>query len=213
MPEVYISDEVADVINLYSSIEPTSNVHSLLFKKSKTLLAGHQSKHPGSAVEITSWFPALVGKSAYEIFNTNFELEDAQLTVSRIHGFSNWAEVENSPLELQQEFEKAVDYLLNGNVSELQNLLIEYPYLAKSHSQFPHQATLLHYCASNGIETERQVVPNNLLELVDLLLDLGSDKQSTMKVYNGSYTAHDLASTSAHPQGAGLTTALCKKLK
>jgi len=61
--------------------------------------------------------------------------------------------------------EQAVNYLLSGQKAELQQLLEEFPHLISATSKYGHQATILHYTASNGVEFWRQKVPYNLVEM------------------------------------------------
>ncbi|WP_258098481.1 hypothetical protein [Marinoscillum pacificum] len=213
MSDIYISEEVASVIDLYKEVNSALNVLQFLSEKAEILHHGHQTKHPGAVIEITCWHPGLIGKPARQIFDTPFSEDDAKLTISRIHGFLNWEEVINSNLYLNNRFELAVDNLLRGDINTLEHVLTESPEIVNLASNYPHHATLLHYCASNGLETERQVVPDNLLEIVELLIEKGADKKAKMKVYGGEHTPTELAATSSHPFKAGMSTQLIDKLK
>ena len=212
MSAVYISEEVASVIDLYQEINSSLNVLHFLTDKAEVLHHGHQSKHPGAAIGVTCWHPDLIGKEAGQIFDTPFSEDDAKLTISRIHGFLNWEEVIYSNIYLNNRFELAIDNLLCGDIDTLEHVITESPELVNLNSNYPHHATLLHYCASNGLETERQVVPDNLLEIVELLIAKGADKKAKMKVYNGEHTASELAATSVHPLKAGIAAQLIDKL-
>ncbi|NNE01456.1 MAG: ankyrin repeat domain-containing protein, partial [Pirellulaceae bacterium] len=64
--------------------------------------------------------------------------------------------------------------------------------------------TLLHYCGSNGVETYRQVVPTNLPQLTQLLIDAGADVNATAEMYGGNCPTLGLLITSAHPAEAGV---------
>lgn len=123
---------------------------------------------------------------------------------ARQTGFADWAALLRQDPSYDPVFEAAVDALLDGQLDRLRQLLLEHPELAQSSSTMGHQASLLHYASSNGVELWRQQVPENLLDGVRLLRQSGADPEATMHVYGGAHTAFALAASSAHPSDAGI---------
>ena len=78
------------------------------------------------------------------------------------------------------------------------------PYLLSATSSYGHQATLLHYVASNGVEFWRQQVPMNLPAITSYLLSAGANRDATMKVYGGDFDTYALLVSSAHPLAVGV---------
>ncbi|MFY0607182.1 MAG: hypothetical protein JXR10_10720 [Cyclobacteriaceae bacterium] len=185
----------------------------LLTIYAEKLLHGHRSNIHGAYVEITNGCPRLLGKSISAVFNSEFSMLDAFTTVSRIHGYQDWSEVEsNGNQSLNSIFETALDLMLSGDLNELRKLINQKPELTQMQSDFGHSATLLHYCAANGVETYRQMVPINLPEIARTLIDSGADKNALMHVYDGNFTPRQLVSSSAHPHNAGILDTLVKTL-
>ncbi|WP_421876945.1 hypothetical protein [Marinoscillum sp.] len=214
MLSVYTHEDVLAVIELYKDLTWTTEIQNLLSEKAERIFNGHRIRKYGAYVEITNGFPPLLGKSVDEVFKYDLSRLNALQTVSRLHRFNSWDEVENYPTkQLDKTFEEAVDLLVVGDMDGLTQLLRADPKLVHQQSAYPHQATLLHYCANNGVETERQRVPQNLVEVVNVLIDAGADKQAKMKVYQSEYTPYELAATSTHVKAAGLEKALLKALK
>ncbi len=213
MHNQYVSDEVSAVIELYKEMPQTSSVLELLKQKAERVFQGHRIRKMGAYVEISNGFPPLFGKSIDEVFKYDFTRQNAYEVASKIHGFNSWDEGERTNAALNPDFEKAVDLMLAGNLDELTRLLEKHPQLISEQSGYPHHATLLHYCGSNGIETERQVVPYNIAEIAQILIDFGANKSAKMNVYGSQHTTLELASTSAHPKRAGLERELLKILK
>ena len=52
----------------------------------------------------------------------------------------------------------------------------------------------------------RQMVPNNLLEIIKFLVKYGSDRYAEVSVYGGMFNFFQLLSTSIHPELAGVHT-------
>jgi hypothetical protein len=162
---------------------------------------------------ITCWHPTLVCRSADDIMNSTFTLDDARQTIAREYGFADWSDVEArgaSPPD--PDFEIAVDTLLSGDVEKLHGLFASDPSLIHQRSSFGHGSTLLHYVGSNGVETYRQRVPMNLAEITRLLIDAGADVNATANMYGGGSTALGLLDTSDHPAKAGVTSDVRKIL-
>ena len=108
---------------------------------------------------------------------------------------------------MEKLFEKAVDAIVDGDITALKELLRLYPGLVTERSERDHHATLLHYTAANGVEDYRQKTPSNIVEITRLLLDAGADVNAVGDMYGGSSTV-GLASTSIHPARAGVQEAM-----
>ena len=190
------------------------SLSSWLLELAIRLYQQHQKKDSRVATQISNWFPPLLGKSSDEVLGYPFSLEDARLTIAREMGWKQWEEVaEQGDAPFSTEFESAVDALINGDDIQLKQLLGAHPQLTTQRSQLGHGATLLHYAGSNGVETWRQVVPYNLPDLVELILQHGADKRATASFYGGQFTPLALAETSAHPEDAGIREELLNALK
>ena len=143
-------------------------------------------------------------KSPPDIFSSVFTLEDARNCVAKDFSFENWAEVKRlGDLKPDVRFEALVDSLLSGDLNAIKNAIASSPELVHQRSSYPHKSTLLHYTGSNGVEGYRQVVPLNLVDIVDTLLSSGADLSLEALVYGGC-TAENLMKTSKHPHDAGL---------
>ena len=215
---VYIHEDISSIQELYSDLtadlSATPLVIDFLTASAEKLLHAHRANHHAAYVEIRNGLPHFAGKSISEIFNYGFTMLDARTTVARLHGFEDWEGVERYPENaFNLKFEQAVDTLLSGDIEALDQILSSNPALIKSRSPFGHQATLLIYCCSNGVEMRRQVVPHNLPEMVDLLLTRGAEKHAEASVYGGHFTTYQLAESSAHPHDAGIMDKLLRTLK
>jgi len=65
----------------------------------------------------------------------------------------------------------------------LRRLLLRKPLLVHKRSEFGHHSTLLPYFGSNGVETHRQIIPRNLTEIIQLVLDVGTDVNAATERY------------------------------
>lgn len=174
---------------------------------------GVQQQYPTIFTEISNYHKDYLGKKD-QINPLNFNLKDCQQTIANEYGFSNWQAVDQlGELQYDFQFEKAVNILLAGDLPALQELITQYPYLLSAESPYGHQATLLHYVGSNGVEFWRQQVPLNLPEITSYLLTAGADKNATMKVYGGDFDTYALLVSSAHPLAAGILEEMKKVLK
>jgi ankyrin repeat protein len=103
-----------------------------------------------------------------------------------------------------QQFEAAVESIVNGELSTLRTQLASNPDLVHARSAREHESTLLHYVSANGVEDGRQKTPANIVEIADLLLAAGADVNAESKAYGGGSTTLGLTATSVHPEKAGV---------
>ena len=207
--KVYKSQEVREVEEFYGDLvlgfDLDMTVHQYLKRLSKRLWQGIKDHNPLVEHQIKNHHPAYIGGNGEVFFKNNLKKKDARLTIAREYGFRKWKELKKlAKKKFNPSFEAAIEHLLNGELQELENLLIENPKLIKQRSKFGHGATLLHYTASNGVEIWRQRVPENLPQMTQCLLDYGADKNAKMSVYRSEFDTLALLESSAHPFDAGL---------
>ena len=177
-------------------------------------MAEHKNGNSAVNIEISNWHPEFIGKDTETIMNSPFEIADAKLTIAKGYGFTDWDDVlERGDVKFNMAFEHAIDTMLNGNINSLKKQLKRNKSILSERSKYGHRATLLHYVSSNGIEIRRQKVPLNLVEITRLLIESGADKNAKAQIYNGEFTALELASSSAHPHDAGIMEDLIEVLK
>jgi hypothetical protein len=167
---------------------------------------------PQLPVRIDSWTNELE-KFVQEKLAESNTLTAAQFVIARAHGFESWPKlakhIEAMALahSAVADFEQAAAAIVTGGLATLEELLRNYPELARAHSTRRHRATLLHYVAANGIEGYRQKTPENIVEIAKLLLNAGAKVNAIADVYGGSTTL-SLVATSVHPERAGVQEAL-----
>lgn len=197
---------VAGLINYYDDLlydyPKGITVKQRLSKIADRLWQAYQYDNSEVLNQINNYNPKYLSRSWSAIKTEGFKEYDAYATIANEYGFKSWTEVPDTAIDLT--FEKAIDTLLAGDLKQLESLLKEDPALVEKRSPYAHQATLLHYVGSNGVELYRQVVPSNLVDCMTILLQHGADHTATMPVYGGQYTMIELLTTSAHPKAAGL---------
>ena len=216
-PKIYVHENTQKVYHLHKiAIEQTNKNTTILTQLTAfaaNLFAAWKTRNPVCKGQINNWHPDFISKDLDFIFKANFTLADARLSIAKDCGFDNWTAVENLENKcFNLAFENAVTTLLAGDLASLQKQIGQQPELIHFRSTYGHQATLLHYAGSNGVEMWRQQTPYNLPEIVQFLLDAGADKNAKMNVYGGRFTTWEMVVTSAHPHQAGVVEALKKIL-
>jgi hypothetical protein len=216
-PTVYVDPAVAAVRTLYGSLLSTAErarpIRDQLAAQAACLARAHAAGAAAVEFQIASWHPRWVGQRALAILAGVFDEADARLTIAREHGYGNWAHVDAEGAgQLDSMFEAAVDTALAGDVAGLRALLREAPDLVARRSRFAHGASLLHYMASNGVETWRQATPTNAAVIVDVLIEAGADVNAEAPIYGGA-RALGLVASSAHPKAAGVADAIVATLR
>ena len=101
--------------------------------------------------------------------------------------------------------------ILLGDTSGLHSLLRLYPSLIRHRSMRRHHGMLLHYIAANGIEF-RGHYPDNMPEILDVLLGAGAEVNAQAAMYGSGDTTLGLVATSIHPAKAGVMKGLIDRL-
>ncbi len=150
--------------------------------------------------------------------------EDARLAVARWYEFADWRRLAEHVAAVGQpgpvaRFERAVEAVIDGDITTLNALLREDPELVRARStrvnNFDppmHRATLLHYLAANGVEGYRQRSPANAVEVARVLLDAGADPNALSSAYGGQCTILSLLVSSTPPAEAGVQVPLVEAL-
>lgn len=215
MPNFYMHEDVAAVRELYADILYTDNAPiTYLQACAEHLYMAHKTGQFAAYVELKNGHPMLLGKNLGEITSYALSHLDALKTVAILHGFKDWIQVEqHAHLKFNEHFENAVDLLVSGELDQLKTLINRYPELIKMVSPFGHRANLLHYALVNGVEIRRQIVPENLVDILRFILDLGISKKQTMNAYGKQLTPAQLANSCSHIETAGLKGDILKLLK
>jgi len=205
---IYIDESIGRVIHMHQAILDRRLEYPSIFEElnayANNLYDHFRQGNRTSTVEVSNYHPDFIGKRPAQIINSEIGLEDFQLVIAREYGFKYWKQVEDlktTPLNIP--FEKCVDDLLSGDLVLLKATLVQNPDLMKMRSQYGHQAGLIHYLGSNGVELWRQVVPQNLVRLLKLLIDFNVDTSMQANIY-GSNNLLGLLTSSGHPWKAGV---------
>ena len=181
------------------------NIRETLENQVQVLYKNHMQGNNVVSFHIGCWCPDFIGMDSDQIMGSEFSLDQAQQTIAREYGFSNWNEVRSlENLKYDQDFETSVDLVVEGRVDELRSMVARKPELVSQRSQYGHRATLLHYIAANGVESHRQITPLNASQITTCLINAGTDVNAMADIYGGS-TVLELVETSAHPLNAGVT--------
>ncbi len=205
MPSIYISDHVRAVQYLHRAV---ISQNYLMVKEQlrafvENLWDAYQYQDQFVWVEFSNYHPKWKGQLDASISFADLKKEDCQMVIAKEYGFKDWYAVEQCELAIDHVFSSALNLLLTGKKDALAQLLDEFPDLVHQRSHYAHQATLLHYVGSNGVEIWRQVVPDNLVEITQLLLARGADPLAEANIY-GETTTASLIASSDHPFQAGI---------
>jgi len=109
---------------------------------------------------------------------------------------------------MAEEFEKAVDAVISGDIETLKSLLEREPDLIRMRSSRAHGAMLIHYVAANGVEDERQSTPINAVDVANVLIDAGAEIDATFLDGGSGTTPLVSLVTSFHPHKSGVAAEL-----
>ncbi|WP_159092068.1 hypothetical protein [Aquimarina sp. Aq107] len=205
-----------EITNFYGNLLYQTDSYPLvrdhLDKIANRMLEGMLENRDVVFREINNYHPDYLGQSIKKLKKLNLTINDCRTTIANEYGFKNWSEVEKLKDSYDQNFEKAINLLVNGDFKELKKLITSYPDLVTRTSKYGHKATLLIYTASNGVEMWRQKVPKNLPEITRFLIDQGADINATIYTYGGYFKTADLLATSTHPFETGIGAEMMKIL-
>lgn len=206
--DIFIPEIVGRIQGFYGSILTGRATYPTIAAHLKALAArmweGVQSGNETVFKEIANYHRDHLGRSAQVLSGLEWTEEDCRQAIADEYGFGRWTEVSLLRIPYNSAFEDAVDALVTGDLPAIRSLVSKRPLLPQERSQYGHEATLLHYAVSNGVEIWRQQVPLNLPEIVAFLLGKGADPGARMNVYGGSYTAAELLLSSLPPRNAGV---------
>ncbi|HEY2134346.1 MAG TPA: ankyrin repeat domain-containing protein [Xanthobacteraceae bacterium] len=202
-------------------------------QQAESLLAGQRAgdpaaidlfhrKHPRFLDEKITWLPKPIPDS--EIGDTALSLDDARLAVARHYDFLDWRELVAWVDAIAREgpilaFESAVEAVVNGDLGALENALRRDRGLVRARSSRvccfdppQHRATLLHYCAANGVEAYRQKSPPNAVAIARALLEAGAEPDALADMYGAACSTMSMLVSSSHPAEAGVQAPLVELL-
>jgi ankyrin repeat protein len=202
-------------------------------RQAEGLLAGHRAadpaaidlfhrKHPRFLDEKIKWRPKFIADS--EIRDASLSLDDARLAIARHYDFLDWPSLAAHVEAVSQQgrvhaFESAIEAVINGDLTALEQALRRDPALVRARSgrvcAFDppvHRATLLHYVAANGVEAYRQKTPPNAIEIARALLTAGAEADALADMYGAECTTMSMLVSSSHPAEAGLQVPLAELL-
>ncbi|WP_299898943.1 hypothetical protein [uncultured Aquimarina sp.] len=197
-----------NIESFYGTLLLEFNKYSLikrhLSKMAERMLEGIIAQENIIYKEVNNYHPKYLGISIEELKTINYTIDDCRSTIANEYGFQNWKTVSQSNIRYDVVFEKAVNQLINGDFDALKRTIHAHPHIISKRSNYGHQATLLHYTASNGVEMWRQKAPKNLPMITDFLINKGANVNAKMKVYGGYYDTLSLLKSSIHPFNAGI---------
>ena len=160
--------------------------------QAKDLFKARTERDPQAAQRIREFHPRFKLTADAAIFDAEFSLADAQLTVARERGFASWpklkrrvekpAPADDLSLPFQERiqdpaFRRAVDLLDAGDVEELRAHLRAHPNLVHERVVFEggnyfQNPSLLEFVAENP--NRHGKLPANIVEVAKLILDAGA---------------------------------------
>jgi len=175
---------------------PTNPNLEHLKYQAKDLLNERKGRSTAVAQRIREFHPRFGRDTDDKIFDAQFSLSDAQLTIARECGFASWARmkrhieeptlVDRLDLPHQQRiedatFRRAVELLDAGDVGGLRAHLREHPKLVQQHVVFEggnyfRDPTLLEFVAENPIRHGK--MPPNIVEVAKVILDAGASQSA-----------------------------------
>jgi hypothetical protein len=159
--------------------------------QAKDLLKERTARSAGVAQRIREFHPRFGRATDAEIFESQFNLTDAQLTIAREYGFPSWARLKrhiekptlSDRLDLPHQqriedatFRRAVELLDTGELAGLRAHLNQHPKLVQQHVVFEggnyfRDPTLLEFVAENPVR--HGTLPANIVAVTKVILDAG----------------------------------------
>ena len=172
-------------------LPPNADLNHLK-NQAKDLFKARSERDPQVAQRIREFHPRFKDAADAVIFDAEFTLTDAQLTIARERGFASWPKLkrrveqpappDDLSLPLQEriqdsEFRSAVYLLDSGDVDALRSHLRAHPNLLHQRVVFEggnyfQNPSLLEFVAENPIRHGK--LPANIVEIAKLILDEGA---------------------------------------
>ncbi|WP_378176899.1 hypothetical protein [Aquimarina sp. SS2-1] len=92
-----------------------------LSKFTERMLIGIKENHDFIFQEINNYHPNYLGRAIDELKALNLTMEDCKTTIASEYGFKSWDVIEQLQDRYDHDFEKAVNFLIDGNLEELKN--------------------------------------------------------------------------------------------
>lgn len=160
--------------------------------QAKDLLKARSEGDPQAAQRIREFHPRFKDAPDTVIFDAEFNLADAQLTIARERGFASWPKLkrrvekpgsaDDLSLPFQERiqdhaFRRAVDLVDVGDVEALRAQLREHPNLVHERVLFEggnyfQNPSLLEFVAENPIRHGK--LPTNIVDIAKVILDAGA---------------------------------------
>ena len=155
-----------------------------LRKQARNLFRSLQAGDPGARSRTRGAHPRLSQDTSDNDLD-ELKLADAQLVLAREHGFDTWAKMK-AHIE-NPTFVAAVEAIQNSDAERLRELIEEDPSIVKIGVSVLDEefgegfagAPLLHYIP--GTITSHNHLPENPIELIEILLDAGADLNATTR--------------------------------
>ncbi len=170
---------------------PSSANLDHLKNQAKDLLRDFRAQKLSAYQRIREFHPKFTNLADTIIVKHSFGLVDAQLTIAREYGYTNWvrlrvvvAQLDGSDVSLNHNeriddvfFRQALDFMDEGNASELIKHLALNPQLVSQHVLFEGdnyftKPTLIEFVAENPIRQGK--LPANIIEISTIVLEAGA---------------------------------------
>lgn len=214
---IYIDPQIQVLRDLHQAVVDghyySRSIYDVLAVQAEVMLNAHAAGNNAVSFHLACWCPEFIGQTAEKIMAASLDMQQAQLTIAKEHGFTDWDEVSQlKNVLLHEDFERAVDAVVTGNIQQLSDLLGANPGLINQSSQYGHCAKLLHYVGANGVESYRQITPLNAADVAQALINAGAEVNALANMYGGA-SALGLVVSSAHPHNAGVVQEISAVLK
>ena len=172
---------------------PATPSLELLGDFAKALRKALRASDPEAISRLLKHHPKYESASAGAVAGSDVSLRDAQLVIAREHGYENWASLKKYVVAANEGARAeaiisttAVEAIAKGDCPRLLALLQADPSIVNvggaldfrySKGAYFAGATLLHYVS--GTPTEENTLPDNVLEIIEILLDAGADVNAT----------------------------------
>lgn len=210
--QIYIPDDVSSLKKLLAEELPL--LHSLILiqdyiiRVADRLQSAIDNRNPILSVLLRNHYTRFSFESLEDIWNQSHQIDLQELS-ARMHGFNEFSDID-SVSYIDPELQMGIDHFLNSPIEIFQDYIINHQSILDKQTAFGHQASLIHYIGSNGVEIYRQQVPLDIVIRVSILKDLNASFDISHKIYGGHCSLIDLIETSAHPKDAGVRKQLMK---